>query len=121
LAIRPLPPEPNPSWSGKAPDPATSRAPWRLYNVGNSHPVEVLELVRVIEQVIGRPAIREFLPMQPGDVLETCADSSTWSARLGFDQIHQSKRARDCSSNVYARIGVARSEHKLRHDQTCLG
>ena len=45
----------------------------------------------------------------------------TRSARLGFDQIHQSKRARDCSSNGYARIGVARSEHKLRHDQTCLG
>ncbi|MGO9681499.1 MAG: NAD-dependent epimerase [Beijerinckiaceae bacterium] len=78
------PPEPNPSWSDKAPDPATSRAPWRLYNVGNSHPVEVLELVRVIEQVIGRSAIREFLPMQPGDVLETCADSSDLERAVGF-------------------------------------
>jgi UDP-glucuronate 4-epimerase len=78
------PHEPNPSWSGKAPDPATSRAPWRLYNVGNSHPVEVLELVRVIEQVIGRPAIREFLPMQPDDVLETCADSSDLEHAVGF-------------------------------------
>ncbi len=83
--------------------------------------MEVLELVRVIEQVIGRPAIREFLPMQPGDVLETCADSSDLEVRLGFDQIHQSKKVRDCSSNGYARIGVARSEHKLRHDRTCLG
>jgi UDP-glucuronate 4-epimerase len=56
----------------------------RLYNVGNSHPVEVLELVRVIEQVIGRPAIPEFLPMQPGDVLETCADSSDLERAVGF-------------------------------------
>jgi UDP-glucuronate 4-epimerase len=78
------PPEPNPTWSGEAPDLATSRAPWCLYNVGNSHPVEVLELVRVIEQAVGRPAIREFLPMQPGDVLETFADSSDLERVVGF-------------------------------------
>jgi hypothetical protein len=57
------------SLSGDAPDPATSHAPWRLYNVGNSRPVEVIELVQLIEHAVGRPAIREFLPMQPGDVL----------------------------------------------------
>src|SRR5208282_5152666 len=78
------PPEPNPAWSGDAPDPATSRAPWRLYNVGNSRPVEVLELVRLIEQVVGRPAITKFLPMQSGDVLETCADSSDLERAVGF-------------------------------------
>ena len=78
------PPEPNPSWSGDTPDPATSRGPWRLYNVGNSRPVEVLELVRLIEQTTGRSAIREFLPMQPGDVLETCADSSDLERAVGF-------------------------------------
>jgi UDP-glucuronate 4-epimerase len=78
------PPEPNPSWSGDTPDPATSRAPWRLYNVGNSHPVEVLELVRLIEQAVGRPAIREFLPMQPGDVVRTCADSWDLERAVGF-------------------------------------
>jgi UDP-glucuronate 4-epimerase len=78
------PPEPDPSWSGEVPDPATSRAPWRLYNVGNSHPVEVLELVRVIEQVVGRPAIREFLPMQPGDAPETFADTSDLERAVGF-------------------------------------
>jgi UDP-glucuronate 4-epimerase len=78
------PPEPNPSWSGDSPDPATSYAPWRLYNVGNSHPVEVLELVRLIEQAVGRPAIREFLPMQPGDVVRTCADSSDLGRAVGF-------------------------------------
>jgi UDP-glucuronate 4-epimerase len=78
------PPEPNAEWSGDMPDPATSRAPWRLYNVGNSRPVEVLELVRLIEQAVGRPAIREFLPMQPGDVLETCADSADLEGAVGF-------------------------------------
>ena len=75
IRLTKCPPEPNPVWSGDAPDPATSHAPWRLYNVGNSRPVEVIELVRLIEQAVGRPAIREFLPMQPGDVLRTCADS----------------------------------------------
>jgi UDP-glucuronate 4-epimerase len=78
------PPEPNPAWSGNAPDPGTSHAPWRLYNVGNSRPVEVVELVRLIEQAVGRPAICEFLPMQAGDALETCADSSDLECAVGF-------------------------------------
>jgi len=78
------PPQPNPAWSRDAPEPATSYAPWRLYNVGNSRPVEVIELVRLIEQTTGRSAIREFLPMQPGDVLETCADSSDLERAVGF-------------------------------------
>src|SRR5208282_932322 len=78
------PPDPNPACSGDTPDPATSRAPWRLYNVGNSRPVEVLELVRLIEQAVGRQANREFLPMQPGDVVETCADTSDLERAVGF-------------------------------------
>lgn len=78
------PPAPDPAWSGHAPDPATSHAPWRLYNVGNSRPVEVNELVRLIERAVGRPAIAEFLPMQPGDVAETCADSADLERAVGF-------------------------------------
>ncbi len=78
------PPDPNPAWSGDAPDPAISYAPWRLYNVGNSRPVEVIDLVRLIEQAVGRAAIREFLPIQPGDVLETFADSSDLERTVGF-------------------------------------
>jgi UDP-glucuronate 4-epimerase len=66
------------------PDPATSYTPWRLYHVGNSRPVEVIELVQLIEHAVGRPAIREFLPMQPGDVLGTCADSSGLERAVGF-------------------------------------
>src|SRR5262245_1205398 len=64
----------NPHWSGDAPDPASSSAPWRLYNIGNNRPVELAEFVRVLEAVIGRPAVRELAPMQPGDVVETFAD-----------------------------------------------
>jgi UDP-glucuronate 4-epimerase len=78
------PPTPDPAWSGDAPDPATSPAPWRLYNIGNSRPVDISELVRLIEHAVGRPAIREYLPMQPGDVLETCADSSDLERAIGF-------------------------------------
>jgi len=78
------PATPNASWSGQAPDPATSRAPWRVYNIGNSRPIEVLDLVSVIEDAVGRRAICEFLPMQPGDVAETCADVAALEAAVGF-------------------------------------
>jgi len=74
----------NASWSGDAPDPATSRAPWRVYNIGNSSPIEVLDLVRVIEDAVRRPAICELLPMQAGDVMETCADVAALEAAVGF-------------------------------------
>jgi UDP-glucuronate 4-epimerase len=78
------PPTPNPAWSGDNPDPATSRAPWRVYNIGNSQPVELLEVVTRIEHAVGRPALREFLPMQPGDALETFADCSDLESAIGF-------------------------------------
>lgn len=74
----------DPAWSGVAPNPATSFAPWRIYNIGNRSPVEVTELVRLIEQQTGRMAIRELLPMQPGDVMETCADVAGLQAAVGF-------------------------------------
>jgi UDP-glucuronate 4-epimerase len=79
-----LPPAPNPVWSGDTPDPATSRAPWHIYNIGNSHPVEVTEVVRLIEEAIGRPARRELLPMQPGDVPQTYADVADLERAVGF-------------------------------------
>jgi UDP-glucuronate 4-epimerase len=77
-------PAPNPAWSGDAPDPATSQAPWHVYNIGNSEPVEVTEVVRLIEQAIGKPAVRELLPMQPGDVRETYADVADLERAVGF-------------------------------------
>jgi UDP-glucuronate 4-epimerase len=78
------PAAPTPGWSGDAPDPASSNSPWRIYNIGNSHPIELIDLVGVIEQAVGQPAVREFLPMQPGDVLETCADCTELERAVGF-------------------------------------
>jgi UDP-glucuronate 4-epimerase len=71
-------------WSGDRPDPATSRAPWRIYNIGNHTPVEVTEVVRLIEEALGKKAIRELMPMQPGDVPETCADVEDLRRDVGF-------------------------------------
>ncbi len=67
-------PQGNANWSSETPDPSTSSAPWRVYNVGNKNPVEVLEVVRLLEEAIGKKAKRELLPMQPGDVPATYAD-----------------------------------------------
>lgn len=78
------PPKPNPAWSGETPDPATSLAPWHVYNIGNSRPVELSEVVALIERAVGRPAVRELLPMQPGDALETFADCADLEREIGF-------------------------------------
>jgi UDP-glucuronate 4-epimerase len=64
----------NQKWSSEAPDPGSSAAPWRVYNIGNNNPVELLEVVRLLEEKIGLKAKRELLPMQPGDVPATYAD-----------------------------------------------
>ena len=74
----------NPAWSGATPDPASSSAPWRVYNIGNNNPVEVREVVRILEETIGRKAECELLPMQPGDVAETFADVAALEAAVGF-------------------------------------
>jgi UDP-glucuronate 4-epimerase len=66
------------------PDPAGSQVPWRLYNIGNSQPVDIDEVVDFIEEAVGRQAIREYLPLQPGDVLETCADCTDLERAVGF-------------------------------------
>ena len=66
--------EPNPEWSGLKPDTATSKAPWRVYNIGNSNPVELMDYIKALEEQLGRTAIKEFLPLQPGDVPDTYAD-----------------------------------------------
>jgi UDP-glucuronate 4-epimerase len=84
VRLVPRPAAPNPAWSGDAPDPASSRAPWRVYNIGNSQPVEVVEVVELIERAVGKPAVREFLPMQPGDVPETSADTTDLERAVGF-------------------------------------
>lgn len=78
------PAEADPSWSGEAPDPSRSSAPWRVYNIGSNTPVEVLEVVRILEETLGKKAIRELLPMQPGDVPATYADVDDLMREVGF-------------------------------------
>jgi UDP-glucuronate 4-epimerase len=75
---------PNPEWSGAEPDPATSRAPYRLYNIGNRTPVPLLRMIEILEACLGRTAVKHMLPMQPGDVPATCADVEDLARDVGF-------------------------------------
>ncbi len=74
----------NPQWSGADPDPGTSNAPYRLYNIGNNQPVQLMELIALIEEELGVEAEKNFLPMQPGDVPATYADVDDLVADVGF-------------------------------------
>ena len=80
-------PSPNPDWSGAAPDPGTSLAPYRLYNIGNNNPVGVMEFIEAIEQAVGRKAEKSLLPPQPGDVPLTYADVADLEAEFGFKPV----------------------------------
>ncbi|MCV9935794.1 NAD-dependent epimerase [Boseaceae bacterium BT-24-1] len=75
---------PDPAWSSDEPGPATSSAPWRLYNIGNSDPVPLMDFIATIEQAVGKKAVMEMKPRQPGDVLRTAADVSALEAAVGF-------------------------------------
>jgi len=77
-------PKPNPSWSGAEPDSATSLAPYRLYNIGNHQPVELVHYIEVLEQCLGRPAQKNLLPLQPGDVPDTYADVEDLVRETGY-------------------------------------
>jgi UDP-glucuronate 4-epimerase len=78
------PPQGNPDWSGDRPDPATSAAPWKIYNIGNNNPEELMHVVSLLEQEFGRTAIKEMMPMQPGDVPATYADVEDLARDTGF-------------------------------------
>ena len=76
--------EPDPQWDGDDPDPATSYAPYRVYNIGNNEPVLLLDCIRMLEEALGKKADMQFLPLQPGDVLSTMADVSELEQAVGF-------------------------------------
>jgi UDP-glucuronate 4-epimerase len=78
------PAAPNPGWTGTEPDPGTSSSPYRVYNIGNHQPVELLYLIRVLEKCLGREARKNLLPMQPGDVPATYADVDDLQRDVGF-------------------------------------
>jgi UDP-glucuronate 4-epimerase len=76
--------EPDPAWSGDAPDPARSYAPYRVFNIGNNRPVLLLDYIAALETALGRKATLDLLPMQPGDVVSTRADVSELEKAVGF-------------------------------------
>jgi UDP-glucuronate 4-epimerase len=78
------PPVPDLGWSGDRPDPGTSRAPYRIYNIGNDRPVELLRYIEVLEKCLGRAAKKNFLPLQPGDVPVTRADVDDLARDFGY-------------------------------------
>ncbi len=78
------PPAGNKSWSGEAPDPATSYANYKLYNIGNNDPVRLMVFVETLEDALGKKAIKNYMPMQDGDVQSTYADISELDAAVGF-------------------------------------
>jgi UDP-glucuronate 4-epimerase len=78
------PAQPNPQWNSAEPDPASSRAPFKIYNIGNSSPVELVRYIEVLEQCLGRKAERNLLPLQLGDVPDTFADVSDLEAAVGY-------------------------------------
>jgi len=77
-------PDPNPAWSGMDPDPGTSYGPFKIYNIGNNNPVELIDFIKVIEKALGKDAEKEFLDLQPGDVPATYADIDDLMQAVGF-------------------------------------
>jgi UDP-glucuronate 4-epimerase len=78
------PPEPNPDWSGDKPDPGTSYARYRLYNIGNNNPVQLSEFIAEIETALEKKAIKNYMDIQPGDVPATYADIDDLTRDVGF-------------------------------------
>jgi len=78
------PAEANPDWSSDTPDPGTSQAPYRIYNIGNNNPVHLLTFIETLEKCLGKKAIKNLLPLQPGDVPDTYADVSDLVNDLGY-------------------------------------
>jgi UDP-glucuronate 4-epimerase len=74
----------NENWDGKNPDPSSSKAPWKIYNIGAHNPVNLLKFIETLEAALGKEAIKEMLPMQPGDVQNTYADVSTLTKDTGY-------------------------------------
>jgi UDP-glucuronate 4-epimerase len=97
-------PAPDPDWDGDRPDPGTSRAPYRLYNIGNHRPVELLHLIATLERALGVTALKELLPMQPGDVPATYADIDDLTHATGF------------TPTTTIEQGVAHFVHWYQHD-----
>lgn len=87
VRLLPLPPAPDPAFDAAAPDPASSSAPWRIYNIGNNQTVELNDFISALEDALGMRARKDMLPMQPGDVEATWADIDALTAVTGFKPV----------------------------------
>jgi UDP-glucuronate 4-epimerase len=85
MRLVPHPPKPDPAWDGKRPNPASSYAPYRLYNIGSNRAVGLLDFIAVLEKALGRKALIDLQPMQPGDLPETYADIEPLREAVGYD------------------------------------
>ena len=74
----------DPRWNGDDPDPATSYAPYRVFNIGNNEPVPLMDCIAILERCLGQKAMLDLLPMQPGDVVSTMADVAALETAVGF-------------------------------------
>lgn len=97
----------NPDWRGDIPDPGTSRAPWRVYNIGNSSPVELMEYIGAIEKALGKKAEVELLPLQPGDVPDTYANVDDLVEQFDY------KPATTVESGIYRFVAWYRDYFKV--------
>lgn len=78
------PASPNPDWNGKTPDPATSLAPWCVYNIGNNNPIELVDFILAVEKKLGRTVEKKLMPLQAGDVPDTYASMENFEKKFGF-------------------------------------
>lgn len=85
IRVLDTPASPNLEWSARAPDPATSNAPWRIYNIGNNRPVNLMEVIVMLEKAFGREARKEFLALQPGDVPDTWANIDDFVLQFDYE------------------------------------
>ncbi len=84
MRVTDQPAKANPEWSGDSPDPGTSAAPYRVYNIGNNNPIELMQMIETLEKALGKVAEKNYMPIQPGDVPATWADVDALSAAVGF-------------------------------------
>ena len=107
LRVVDQPARPSEDWNGFNPDPRKSSAPWRIYNVGNNQPVELMEYIRLIEMALGKSAVMKFEPLQPGDVLETYADVDDFISEFDF------KPSTEISFGIAQFVGWYKDYYKL--------
>ena len=99
--------EPDPAWNAECPDPACSSAPYRIYNIGNSEPVRLMDFIAAVEAACGKEAVKEYLPMQPGDVYQTNADTSSLQRDMGY------KPSKDIREGVRETVAWFKSYYHL--------